>query len=275
MHPSLRAGFEHTYCIVLFNSIQYAITHPSLVGVHIRVQHAPPPREPLAHRTTTFQSAPRYHSLLVEEASLPACLEPIAWTAGGGSAVVRLARDAPSPAGPPAAPPPQPAAGQPAAATSGDAALAEEGRQQRARSGDAATTSCSTLGAAETPANSGLVAAAAATNSGSGRGLLMGLAHCSRPHWGVQFHPESVATAYGVALLRNFRDLAADHLRSGGGPGAAQLPPPRWEGRAGGVGGRGGWDGGRGGEGRCVRTGRACRLGGGDRFHRQGRRRAG
>lgn len=56
-------------------------------------------------------------------------------------------------------------------------------------------------------------------------GLLMGLAHRSRPHYGVQFHPESVATQYGIALLRNFRDLAAEHIRRRGGPAAEQLPP--------------------------------------------------
>lgn len=35
-------------------------------------------------------------------------------------------------------------------------------------------------------------------------GVLMGIAHRSQPHWGVQFHPESVATAHGETLMRNF-----------------------------------------------------------------------
>ena len=39
-------------------------------------------------------------------------------------------------------------------------------------------------------------------------GEIMGLAHKTRPLHGVQFHPESIATEGGHALLANFLDLA-------------------------------------------------------------------
>ncbi len=40
-------------------------------------------------------------------------------------------------------------------------------------------------------------------------GLIMGLAHKSLPIHGVQFHPESIASENGHALLRNFLEIAA------------------------------------------------------------------
>lgn len=39
-------------------------------------------------------------------------------------------------------------------------------------------------------------------------GLIMGMQHRTHPIYGVQFHPESILTAAGPALLRNFLRLA-------------------------------------------------------------------
>jgi anthranilate synthase component 2 len=37
----------------------------------------------------------------------------------------------------------------------------------------------------------------------------MGLAHATLPVYGVQFHPESIASEHGHLMLKNFLDLAA------------------------------------------------------------------
>ncbi|GAB4854931.1 hypothetical protein Ancab_023519 [Ancistrocladus abbreviatus] len=46
--------------------------------------------------------------------------------------------------------------------------------------------------------------------------VLMGIMHSARPHYGLQFHPESVATSYGPQMFKNFRDITVDYwLRQG------------------------------------------------------------
>ena len=101
----------------------------------------------------------RYHSLAVEEQSLPACLQPIAWTCGGHHAVLRPALSS----------------------------------------------------AAQLPhplLNSGIGSQLPADR------VLMALAHRDRPHYGVQFHPESIATAFGHVLIENFMQLAQQNRRT-------------------------------------------------------------
>jgi para-aminobenzoate synthetase len=49
-------------------------------------------------------------------------------------------------------------------------------------------------------------------------GVVMGIEHRRRPMWGVQFHPESIATEHGARLVENFYALAR------------RLKSPRWRG---------------------------------------------
>jgi para-aminobenzoate synthetase len=41
-------------------------------------------------------------------------------------------------------------------------------------------------------------------------GVVMGIEHRKRPMWGVQFHPESIATDHGAGLVENFFELARE-----------------------------------------------------------------
>ncbi|KAK7279664.1 hypothetical protein RJT34_24720 [Clitoria ternatea] len=41
--------------------------------------------------------------------------------------------------------------------------------------------------------------------------VLMGIRHSTRPHYGVQFHPESVATCHGSQIFKNFREITEDY----------------------------------------------------------------
>lgn len=91
----------------------------------------------------------RYHSLVVDEATLPESLAAVAWTTGPTRAV------------------------RPAKA----AVEMAEHQLQQSHQAD----------------------------------VVMGIVHRDLPHYGVQFHPESIATTFGSALLSNFRDLTCAH----------------------------------------------------------------
>lgn len=42
-------------------------------------------------------------------------------------------------------------------------------------------------------------------------GLIMGISHRAKPHYAVQFHPESIASEEGEAIIRNFMRLVVDN----------------------------------------------------------------
>ncbi|XP_048231809.1 aminodeoxychorismate synthase, chloroplastic isoform X2 [Ricinus communis] len=43
--------------------------------------------------------------------------------------------------------------------------------------------------------------------------ILMGIMHSARPHYGLQFHPESIATCHGRQIFENFREMTRDYWR--------------------------------------------------------------
>jgi para-aminobenzoate synthetase len=62
-------------------------------------------------------------------------------------------------------------------------------------------------------------------------GTLMAVAHRRRPQWGLQFHPESICTEHGRAMLERFRDLTIERgvPRSASRRQAPRTAPPRPE----------------------------------------------
>jgi para-aminobenzoate synthetase len=57
-------------------------------------------------------------------------------------------------------------------------------------------------------------------------GVVMGIEHTERPMWGVQFHPESIATEHGRKLCENFYTLARRHAAARR-VSPHRRPPPR------------------------------------------------
>jgi para-aminobenzoate synthetase len=58
-------------------------------------------------------------------------------------------------------------------------------------------------------------------------GVVMGIEHRGRPMWGVQFHPESIATDHGATLVRNFYALAEERKASSARPSRRPAAPSR------------------------------------------------
>jgi para-aminobenzoate synthetase len=56
-------------------------------------------------------------------------------------------------------------------------------------------------------------------------GVVMGVEHTKRPIWGVQFHPESISTEYGLKIAENFFEMAAQHKRPSRPAGRAMVVP--------------------------------------------------
>ncbi len=56
----------------------------------------------------------------------------------------------------------------------------------------------------------GSLGSAGRVTAWTGDGIVMGIEHATRPLWGVQFHPESIATEHGHKLVENFYALARE-----------------------------------------------------------------
>ena len=56
-------------------------------------------------------------------------------------------------------------------------------------------------------------------------GVVMGVEHTKRPIWGVQFHPESISTEYGLKIAQNFFEMASGHQRPQRPAGRATIVP--------------------------------------------------
>ncbi|GAQ84637.1 para-aminobenzoate (PABA) synthase family protein [Klebsormidium nitens] len=194
--------------------------HQLLAHVHgATVTHAPQPVhgrlsevEHTGHRlfagipsgATAGFKVVRYHSLIVDPSTLPAHLVPTAWTVPGAqpSSNAEPAKESTS--------------AKTMAPINGKGNHSSNGLHSAGNGGaellPLEDTRLPTAGAPSfaskiTARGTGPDLVAGGIPRGS---LLMGVSHRWLPHHGVQFHPESIATAYGERLLRNFFEMTVE-----------------------------------------------------------------
>lgn len=202
-----------------------------------QVKQCPPRPSCFPNLILTFAgeafSVVRYHSLAVVENTLPSCLEATAWAAGVLPSRTTPQTPSQSPGGVN-----QQSATQPHGSNVNDSTALQGSPtshrvangnhvpvpQENSRSGSG--TSClpqsrtSDLQQSDASTGGDYDHSGAASRScrdeagcsGTEALVVMGLEHKERPHVAVQFHPESVATAFGAAVLQNFRDITLRHL---------------------------------------------------------------
>ncbi|KAI3470453.1 hypothetical protein Pfo_027116 [Paulownia fortunei] len=167
--------------------------HQALGYVHgAQVIHAP---EPIHGRLSDiehndcglFQGIPsgrnsgfkvvRYHSLVIDPRSLPRELIPIAWTSS---------------------PETIPFLGIQNFDSYHDAFERQSGTQVFAKS-------------LSTKSKNGFQWHSSNSQEMQNGNILMGIMHSTRPHYGLQFHPESIATCHGRKIFKNFAEITKDY----------------------------------------------------------------
>ncbi|KAJ7970434.1 Aminodeoxychorismate synthase, chloroplastic [Quillaja saponaria] len=121
----------------------------------------------------------RYHSLVIDSESLPEELIPIAWTSSTGLLSFLEPKEP---------------------------TIVSDGYESE-------TERCilyDSVSANVINGNSNLFSRSDEVRSGR---VLMGIMHSTRPHYGLQFHPESIATCHGRQIFMNFREITEDYWR--------------------------------------------------------------
>ncbi|CAK7325483.1 unnamed protein product [Dovyalis caffra] len=118
----------------------------------------------------------RYHSLIIDSEALPKELVPIAWTSSSTHSFLE----------------------------SPNSGLTPDACENQLRSNRPFDTYSmgSYNGTAWSFSNPGRM---------QGKKVLMGIMHSTRPHYGLQFHPESIATCHGRQIFENFREITEDY----------------------------------------------------------------